>query len=88
MYEADTPAGKFFDLALIVSILLSVTAIMLDSIPSVNEQHGNLLYKIEWAFTIVFTIEYVLGTLCIKRPLSYTFSFFGIVDLIQSSPHT
>ena len=86
IYEADTPAGKFFDLALIVTILLSVVAIMLDSIPSIHESHGDLLYQIEWAFTIIFSIEYILRTICIKRPVSYTFSFFGIVDLISIIP--
>ena len=86
IYEADTPSGKFFDLALIVSILLSVIAIMLDSIPSIHDNYGKLLYQIEWAFTIIFTIEYIFRTICIKRPLSYTFSFFGIVDFISIVP--
>ncbi|MDD7985875.1 ion transporter [Lentisphaera marina] len=86
IYEADTPAGKLFDLALIASIILSVFAIMLDSIPSINALHGSLLYKIEWAFTITFTIEYILRIISIKRPASYIFSFLGIIDLLSIIP--
>lgn len=86
IYEADTPAGKLFDLALIASIILSVFAIMLDSIPSVNTEHGALLYAVEWAFTIAFTVEYILRIISIKRPRSYIFSFLGIIDLLSILP--
>ena len=86
IYEADTPAGKLFDLALIASIIISVIAIMLDSIPSINATHGDLLYKVEWAFTITFTIEYILRIISIKRSRSYIFSFLGIIDLLSILP--
>lgn len=86
IFEADTPVGKWFDLVLIVLILLSVLTVMLDSVSSIRAQHGNLLYAIEWAFTIVFTIEYVLRLLCVGRPLRYAVSFFGIVDLLAILP--
>ncbi|WDE96742.1 ion transporter [Lentisphaera profundi] len=86
IYEADTPAGKLFDLALIASIIISVIAIMLDSIPSINASHGDLLYKVEWAFTVTFTIEYILRIISIKRSRSYIFSFLGIIDLLSILP--
>ena len=81
IFEADTPAGKLFDVTLIVSIILSVIAVMLDSVSSINEAYGNVLYAIEWFFTVLFTIEYILRLYCIGRPLRYAGSFFGIVDI-------
>ena len=86
IFEAETPAGKAFDLVLIVSILLSVAAVMLDSIASVREVHGYTLNLIEWFFTILFSIEYFLRLLCIGRPLKYAISFFGLVDLLSIAP--
>jgi len=86
IFEADTPAGKWFDIVLIVAILLSVVTVMLDSISSIGNEHGRLLYAIEWGFTILFTIEYVLRLLCVGRPLRYAVSFFGIVDLLAILP--
>ena len=59
IFEADTPAGKWFDILLILSILASVLAVMLDSVGGINRQYGRLLYSIEWFFTILFTIEYI-----------------------------
>ncbi|MDX1764203.1 MAG: hypothetical protein R3231_07775, partial [bacterium] len=58
IFEADTPAGRLFDILLLISILLSVLAVMLDSIIAVRETHGALLYRVEWFFTILFTVEY------------------------------
>ena len=86
IFEADTPAGKWFDLVLIVVILLSILTVMLDSVSSIRNQHGRLLYAIEWAFTIVFTAEYILRLLCVGRPLRYAVSFFGLVDLLAILP--
>ncbi|MBN1360739.1 MAG: ion transporter [Sedimentisphaerales bacterium] len=86
IFEADTPAGKAFDLALIVAILLSVATVMLDSVRSIREQHGDWLYAGEWLFTILFTIEYILRLLCVGRSLRYAVSFFGIVDLLAVVP--
>jgi voltage-gated potassium channel len=86
IYEADTPAGRLFDLALITCILLSVLAVMLDSIASIQQAYGAWLIAAEWLFTILFTIEYVLRLLCISRPLSYATSFFGIIDLLSILP--
>ncbi len=86
IFEADTPAGKWFDLILIVCILLSVIVVMLDSVSSVRTKHGQILYAVEWFFTILFTVEYVLRLLCVGRPIRYALSFFGIIDLLAILP--
>jgi len=86
IFEADTPAGKAFDVILILSILLSVLAVMLDSVGSIREVYGSPLYSIEWFFTILFTVEYILRLLCLGRPRLYATSFYGVVDLLAISP--
>lgn len=86
IFEADTPAGKSFDVFLIICILLSVIAVMLDSVHDVRIQYGALLYSIEWFFTILFTIEYILRLFSVGRPAMYATSFFGIVDLLAIVP--
>jgi voltage-gated potassium channel len=86
IFEADTKAGKLFDIVLIISILLSVLAVMLDSIKPIQDKHGDLLYLIEWIFTILFTIEYVLRLTTVFYPLRYAISFFGIIDLLAIVP--
>ncbi len=86
IFEADTPAGKWFDIVLIICILLSVVVVMLDSVSSVRAKHGQLLYAVEWFFTILFTMEYVLRLLCVGRPIRYAVSFFGIIDLMAILP--
>ena len=86
IFEAETPAGKWFDILLIISILASVIAVMLDSVGGISKDYGSLLDGIEWFFTIVFTIEYILRIICVGRPLLYATSFFGIVDLLAIVP--
>lgn len=86
IFEADTPAGKAFDVILLWSILLSVGVVMLDSIASVNAEYGELLLTIEWAFTILFSIEYIFRLICVNKPLRYAFSFYGIVDFLAIIP--
>jgi voltage-gated potassium channel len=86
IFEADTPAGKTFDVILIISILASVAIVMLDSIETVSERHGDLLYAAEWFFTILFTLEFLLRLSCVGRPMKYAGSFFGIVDLLGTIP--
>ena len=86
IFEADTPAGKGFDVLLIASILASVAAVMLDSVGAVRLAHGRLLSGIEWFFTLIFTIEYLLRLLCVGRPLKYVVSFYGVVDLLAIIP--
>lgn len=86
IFEADTLAGRTFDLVLILSITLSVVAVMLDSVASVNARWGDELYIAEWVFTILFTIEYILRIIAVKMPSRYIFSFFGLVDLLAILP--
>ncbi len=86
IFEADTTAGKVFDIALIICILMSVVAVMLDSVAPIREHHGALLNGIEWFFTILFTIEYILRLICIGRPVKYATSFFGVIDVLAVMP--
>jgi voltage-gated potassium channel len=86
VFESDTPAGKIFDLVVIAAILLSVAAVMADSVESVATRHGTVLNALEWMFTILFTVEYIARLSCIERPLRYATSFFGIVDLVAVLP--
>lgn len=86
IFEADTPAGKLFDVLLILSIVISVVLVMLDSVSDIQKTYGDLLYIGEWVFTVLFTIEYLLRLYSVGRPLSYAISFFGIVDLLAILP--
>ncbi|MDH3814437.1 MAG: ion transporter [Acidobacteriota bacterium] len=86
IFEADTPAGKAFDVALLVLIILSVIAVMLESTTSVAERYGQWLRTFEWVVTFLFTIEYLLRLYCVGKPAIYARSFFGIVDLLAILP--
>ena len=86
IFEADTPMGKTFDVLLIVSILLSVVIVMLDSVASIELRYGNLFYWLEWFFTLLFTAEYILRLCSVGRPIKYATSFFGVVDLLAIIP--
>ena len=86
IFEADTPAGKTFDIALLVLIALSVLAVMLESMTDVRARYGTALRAFEWAVTVLFTIEYALRLLSVGRPLRYARSFFGVVDLLAILP--
>lgn len=86
IFEADTPAGKRFDVLLIVSIVLSVTAVMLDSVQSVRNEYGGIFFFFEWGFTLLFTAEYFLRLYCVGRPRLYATSFYGVVDLLAILP--
>lgn len=86
VFEADTRAGRLFDVALIVAILFSVVVVMLDSVESLTRSHGALFHAIEWGLTILFTFEYALRLSCVGQPLRYMRSFFGVVDLLAILP--
>ena len=86
IFGTDSPAGKHFDVALIIAILLSVLAVMLDSVASINAIYGSELLAIEWFFTILFTIEYGLRIYSSPNPRAYVRSFYGIVDLLSIIP--
>lgn len=86
IYHADTPAGKWFDILLILFIVLSVLTIILDSVLELHLAYGQYFYVLEWFFTIIFTFEYILRLISIKSPIRYMFSFFGIVDILSILP--
>jgi voltage-gated potassium channel len=86
IFEADTPAGRFFDITLLVVILISVALVMLESVPSVRENYQRFLTVSEWIITIIFTLEYVLRLLIVKKPWRYALSFYGIIDLLSVIP--
>ncbi len=86
IFEADTPAGKRFDLALLVLILFSVLAVCLESVRSIREAYGSALQVVEWALTVLFTIEFAARLITVRRPLRYVMSFYGIVDLLAVLP--
>jgi voltage-gated potassium channel len=86
IFESDTPAGRLFDLVLILVILASVVVVILDSVESLTADHNELFDVLEWSFTIAFTIEYLLRLACIRHPLRYAKSFYGIVDMLAVLP--
>ncbi len=86
VFEADTVAGKLFDVFLITSIVISVTAVMLDSVTSIHNRYGQELLLLEWGFTILFTVEYVVRIISVQNAGRYVTSFFGVVDLLAVLP--
>ncbi|MEZ4874580.1 MAG: ion transporter [Flavobacteriaceae bacterium] len=86
IYEADTPAGKLFDVILLVLILLSVIFVMVESVKGMPSRVYDNLYIGEWIITIFFTIEYILRIISVKKPAQYIFSFYGIIDFLSTIP--
>jgi voltage-gated potassium channel len=86
IFEADSPGGRLFDVALLWAIVISVVAVMLDSVHDIQAVYGGPLRVVEWVLTGLFTIEFVLRLLAAKRALRYAVSFFGIVDLLALLP--
>ncbi len=86
IFEADTPAGKTFDVVLLILIAASVLTVMLESVEPLQQKYAAAFSAIEWVFTVFFTIEYLLRLYCVFRPLKYAVSFFGIVDLLAVLP--
>ena len=86
IFEADTPLGKVFDVSLLVLILMSVIIIMLESVSTIEEKYGDLLHVLDWAITILFTIEYGLRIWIVNKPWKYIKSFYGLVDLLSILP--
>ena len=86
IYESNTPAGKAFDIVLLLLIILSILVVMLDSMEYYNKNYGHIFFVLEWIFTIVFTIEYILRLVSIRRPVLYMISFLGIIDLLAIIP--
>lgn len=86
IFEAETPAGRGFDVALLVLILLSVLAVLLESVAGFRAEYGRELRWLEWGITFLFTLEYLLRLWVVRRPLAYAWSFFGVVDLLAILP--
>ncbi len=86
IFEADTTAGKHFDVFLVAAILLSIVVVVIDSVPSIEARYGVQLNLVEWGFTALFTAEYIARLWCVRRPLRYATSFFGIIDLLSILP--
>src|SRR5918997_3439291 len=86
VFEADTPEGRLFDLMLMLAIVSSVMVVLLDSVASVRARAGPTLRAMEWGFTILFTVEYLLRLATVRRPLRYARSTLGIIDLLAILP--
>ena len=86
IFGTDTRGGKLFDVVLIITIVLSIITVLLDSVAEYNQRYETLFNNAEWIFTILFTIEYLLRIYCIRLPTSYIFSFFGIIDFLALIP--
>jgi voltage-gated potassium channel len=86
IFHTDTPAGQRFDSLLLMTIMASLVVVMLDSIDTINSQYGVQLLALEWAFTALFAVEYLVRLYCSPKPLRYAFSFFGLVDLLAVLP--
>ena len=86
IFKADTPAGKRFDIWLLIIIGLNLLVLMLDSFEAVHSNMRWVLKALEWLFTIIFTFEYYLRIYCLQRPWKYIFSFYGIIDFLSIFP--
>jgi voltage-gated potassium channel len=86
IFEADTPAGKGFDVLLLIAISISILVVILESVPSLHNQYWPTFLAIEWFFTILFTVEYILRLISVRRPRRYVVSFYGLVDLVAILP--
>ncbi len=86
IFEADTVTGKSFDIILLIAIVASVIAVCWESLPNLDPTTKNVLYIVEWIFTIFFTIEYVTRMIAVHKPMKYATSFYGIIDLLSIIP--
>lgn len=86
IYEADTPAGKRFDVILLWVILLSIILVMLESVERINARYHAILNIAEWIITALFTVEYIARIITVRRPLRYIFSFYGLIDFFSTLP--
>ena len=86
IYEADTPAGKIFDIILLIFIIASIALVMLESVNSIDTKYHTILYYGEWIVTILFSIEYIARVITVRKPWKYIFSFYGIIDFLSTIP--
>lgn len=86
IFESDTKSGRRFDILLLIAIFGSLLVIMLETVPGITEKYPDVFESLEWFFTILFSIEYLVRLRIVNRPWSYAFSFYGIIDLISVLP--
>lgn len=86
IFEADTKAGKLFDITLLIAIVLSIITVMFESVPFLRKSHLAFFVSLEWIFTLIFCVEYVLRIYAARRRWKYIVSFFGIIDLLAILP--
>ena len=86
IYEADTKAGKLFDIVLLWLIIASIALVMMESVRDYDQKYHDFFNISEWVITILFTIEYILRIISVKKPKEYIFSFYGIIDLLSTAP--
>jgi voltage-gated potassium channel len=86
IFGTDTPAGRYFDLALMVCIVISVGLVFLDTVEAYHQKYGPIIQMLEWFFTLIFTLEYGLRLYCATHPVLYARSFYGLVDLLSVLP--
>ena len=86
IFEADTPAGRRFDIALVFAIMLSILVVVLDSVPGLHREYGDILNVLEWSFTTLFSLEYLARVICVQRPWRYISGFYGVIDLLAVLP--
>lgn len=86
IFEADTPAGKTFDVVLMALIIMSVVLVMFESIEEFSQRYETQFLVAEWIITILFTIEYAVRLMTVDRPIVYARSFYGLIDLISILP--
>ncbi|WP_303318015.1 ion transporter [Flavivirga abyssicola] len=86
IYEAETPAGKLFDVVLLITIIASIILVMLESVNSIDIKYHNFLNISEWIITILFSVEYIARIITVKKPFKYITSFYGIIDLLSTIP--
>ena len=83
IFEADTFLGKLFDIILLVLIVLSVAAVMVESVEAYSQKYATFLTVFEWIITAIFSLEYVLRIISVQKPFKYIFSFYGLIDLVS-----
>lgn len=86
IFGIDTPAGRNFDIALVCVVMLSIVVVMLESVPRIGTRYAGIMHALEWGFTLLFTVEYIARLACVRRPLRYATSFYGLVDLMSVLP--
>lgn len=86
IFGTDTPAGKAFDVALLIAIVLSVLAVMLESVGTIEENYVQVFRIVEWVLTILFTLEYITRIYVTEHKREYIFSFYGVIDLLSLLP--